>query len=118
MPILKPDIQRALRAAVRDAGIDNTEGNETVSELMDKKDMSMSQILDDLKDFIDTSTNEPLRLRAIETALKMKGALKDTAQSPIPSITILIQDQSGSSVNGVNPILVPRPSGLRPTSIQ
>lgn len=104
MPLIKPDIQRALRSA----GIDNTTGDESLSELMDKKDMSLSQILDDLSDFIKTSTNEPLRMRAIEMALKMKGALKEQAATALPTININIQDSQANVTSDINPILVPR----------
>ena len=66
MPILKPDIAKALRSA----GLSNETGEETLEQLMDKKGLTTSALLDDLKDFIETSTNEPLRLKAIETDLQ------------------------------------------------
>lgn len=101
MALLKPDIAKALRAA----NLTNETGDESISELMDKKGLTPSAILDDLNDFITTSTNEPLRLKAIELALKMKGMIKPDTAPPLPSITIIIKDDKAPAVD---PILIPR----------
>lgn len=65
-------------------------------------------VLEELRAIIsDPNTSSSTKLRAIETVLKMDGALKDTANTNIPPFIIMINDP-GSANNGPNPILFPR----------
>lgn len=65
-------------------------------------------VLEELRGIIsDPNTSSSTKLRAIETVLKMDGALKDTPNNNIPPFIIMINDP-GSASNGPNPILFPR----------
>ena len=100
MPILKPEIQ----AALREVGLSkSTEG--TLSERLDQVDLSISDSLQLLSDVAHGTDNGQLRLKAVETAFRLHGVLKDQ-QAPIPHVTIVINDPDGPK--GPNPILLPR----------
>lgn len=109
MPIIKPEIQKVLRTA----GLLNEQSSEdlSVEESLTQAGLDTASIASELSDLALRSNNEALRLRAIETALKIKGALKE--QTPvIPSFTIIIQGSTTdlSKTNGINPVLFPRQS--------
>lgn len=105
MPLIKPEVQRVLR----ESGLDKPERTGTVDEQLTLSGLSNEALADELSHLALNSTNEALRLRALETALKVRGALKE--QPPvIPSFTIVIQNSSPdlTKTGGVNPILFPR----------
>ena len=107
MPLLDPRIQNALN----EAGLGNTDKAESLTDRMDRKGLGMERLLENLAAIAETSQSDHLRMRAIENALKMHGALKDQA-APIPQISIVIKDPSmvaaTAESNGINPILLPR----------
>jgi hypothetical protein len=113
MPLIRPEIQQVLRqAGVLQEKKQTSSSENTLVEKLDAAGLSLEEILEELSTAAKTSGNESLRLRALETALKAHGALKETAPLP-PSFTIII-DNSGSTQQsstlplGVNPILLPR----------
>jgi hypothetical protein len=107
MPLIRPEIQQILRKA----GLQGPAPaqDQTLTEKLDASGLDLVSVLDELNTLAKSSGNEALRLRALETALKAHGALKDTAPA-VPSFTIIIQDgASGETTNPqVNPILLPR----------
>lgn len=108
MPLIKPEVQRILR----DAGLESTSKNKgTVDESLLEAGLSNEALADELTSLALSSNNESLRLRALETALKVRGALKEQAPA-LPSFTIVIQNSSPdlTKSGGVNPILFPRSS--------
>lgn len=108
MPIIKPEIQQALR----DAGLtDRAPSDElTIQEHLAQAGLSDAELAEELVELAKHSGNESLRLRALETAAKIKGALKEAPPS-IPSFTIILQSASSDSpVRATNPILFPRQS--------
>ena len=101
MPILKPQIQEALRAA----GLDSPKKAESsVSDSLDSAGLGLSETLETLEHLLVNGT-EASRLRAAELAVKLRGLLKEQS-APLPSITISIKDSFGQPVE--NPILLPR----------
>lgn len=112
MPIIKPEIQQVLRTA----GLLEPSAQEglTIEESLNQAGLDTSSIAEELSSLALHSNNESLRLRALETALKVKGALKDTPPA-IPSFTIVIQNSSSdlSSTKGASPIVFPRQSLLK-----
>lgn len=100
MPILKPEIQ----AALRHAGIGKVEGS-SVADMLNEADLSLWDSIQILADIARGSSQEGEKRRAIETAFKLHGVLKDTAPAP-PQVTIIINDPEGPK--GINPILLPR----------
>ena len=121
MPLIKPEIQNILRKAGLDTSKDSAEDSESASEKLTRAGLSLDEIALKLFDLADGSGNDALRLRALETGLKVHGALKDNNQIQIPSFNIIIQSapSSSSSVkeNPTNNILFPRQSLLSVDSI-
>lgn len=108
MPLIKPEIQNVLRAA----GLEREPSSGTLSDKLDLAGLSEDQICEELSQIATSSGNEAIRLRALELALKTKGALKETPPQ-IPSFTIVIQSASSQSPQSdpqVNPIFFPRTS--------
>lgn len=113
MPLMRPEVQ----AILRKVGLDKTNGaaaeEGSLAEKLSAAGLDLETVLSNLAEVANTSGNEALRLSATRDALKMHGALKESAnnQSTMPSFTIIINDKSGSDsvlVDGVNPILLPR----------
>ena len=107
MPLIKPEIQNLLRKA--GLAPEQSKIDQTLVEKLDCAGLDLDSVLEELNTLAKSSGNEALRLRALETALKAHGALKDSAPA-IPSFTIIIQDGASKSSEStqVNPILLPR----------
>ena|SRR6185436_17618152 len=101
MPILKPQIQQALR----EAGLDNSEKDKGTLESLNNAGLDLSTTLDTVKSIMTYGESDHTKLRAAELSLKAHGLMKDQS-SPAPSITIVINDPL--SKGGINPILLPR----------
>lgn len=99
MPILKPEIQ----AALREAGL--SRDSTTLTEKLDRADLSIDDAIIMLGD-IARGGDTAQRQRALDTILKLHGVLKETIQVPV--VTIVIHDSE--SPKGINPILIPRES--------
>lgn len=109
MPLIKPEIQKVLRAS----GLEREEAPEgTISEKLDRAGLSTTDIAEELTKIATSSGNETLRLRALETAMKAHGVLKDSASVQVPSFTVVIQHAGSGSENtkDLNQILFPRQS--------
>lgn len=106
MPLIKPEVQKVLK----EAGLLSSKTSTSVIEQLNDAGLTDESIAEGLSELAN-SRNETLRLRALETALKVKGALKDTPPV-VPSFTVVIQNSSHdlSKTEGVNPILFPRQS--------
>jgi hypothetical protein len=115
MPLIKPEVQKILREAglTKDSGGDYSE-DLTLEGHLTEAGLSSNAIAENLSNIALHSGNDNLRLRALETALKIKGALKEQV-TELPNFTIVIQNTSPNSqdlskTGGVNPILFPRQS--------
>jgi hypothetical protein len=110
MPLIKPEVQKILKQAglVKDQ---NTEIDRTINETLIDAGLSDENIAEELTSLALHSNNEGLRLRALETALKVKGALKETPPV-IPSFTVVINNSNKdlSNTAGLNPTVFPRQS--------
>lgn len=109
MPIIKPEVQKILRTA----GLLNESVAETttIETSLNNAGLDNTSMAEELTSLALRSQNESLRLRAIETALRVKGALKD-ATPQVPSFTIVINGANSdlSRTSGINPTLFPRQS--------
>lgn len=101
MPILKPQIQ----AALREAGLNHPEDSQDLTQSLNKNKLSLDDTLEVVSGIMQFGGTEQSRLRAAELTLKMHGTLKESGQSQ-PQITIVINDSK--SPGGINPILLPR----------
>ncbi len=112
MPIMSPEVQKLMRAA----GLTDRDKNESTSEdsigsKLERAGLGLDDVLLNLAQTANNSANEGLKVRANETALKLHGALKETAAAPASNFTIIINDPTYSpakSLEGVNPIFLPR----------
>jgi hypothetical protein len=116
VPLIRPEIQKVLREAGISQDRDTSEP-QTLTEKLDAAGLSLDNVLGQLSTVAETTGNEALRVRCLETALKAHGALKETAPA-IPSFTIVINDSSPSPQPSVNPILLPRQLLNNPSYIQ
>lgn len=113
MPVMRPEVQAILRkVGLGGSAADSAEPG-SLSEKLSAAGLDLERVLENLAEVANSSGNEALRLSATRDALKMHGALKESAnnQSTMPSFTIIINDKSGADsvlVDGVNPILLPR----------
>ncbi len=112
MPLIKPEIQKVLRqAGLEKERPELSADRSTLDSHLEQAGLDTQALAEELTGLALRSNNEALRLRALETVLKVKGALKEQPTA-IPSFTIVIQN-SGEDLNstgGVNPILFPRQS--------
>jgi len=116
MPLIKPEIQKILRAS----GLDVSEPSEapvgSISEKLDNAGLSKDELAEELSIIIKSSCNESLRLRAIESALKAHGVLKENQPITVPSFTVIIKnsaaasDETTTDTTNLNDILFPRAS--------
>lgn len=97
MPILKPEIQ----AALREAGL--SRDSTSISDKLNNADLSIDDAIIMLGD-IARGGDTAQRQRALDTILKLHGVLKENVQVPV--VTIVINDPDGPK--GINPILIPR----------
>lgn len=108
MPLIKPEIQKILRQA----GLEKdrrSKDDTTMEDRLNSAGLDSEAVAEELTALALRSNNEALRLRALETALKVKGALKEQP-TQVPTFTIVIQNSSKNldETQGVNPILFPR----------
>ena len=107
MPLIKPEVQKNLRAL----GLEKSdEDNSTIGEKLTRAGLGTEDIADELAHLAKNSANETLRLRALETAMKAHGVLKDAATVQVPSFNVIIQQVDGSNAFEANKILFPRTS--------
>ena len=113
MPIIRPEVQKVLRTAgLMEDKAQNPDA--TIIDQLNQVGLDDENIAKELSNLALNSNNEALKLRALETAMKARGTLKDAAPQ-IPSFTIIIQNSEQeprdfSATHGVNPILFPRQS--------
>lgn len=100
MPILKPEIQNALRAA----GLRGQQ-EASVVERLEAAGLGLDDALGRAADLIANSENDSVRRSMLSDVLRMHGALKEQPTT-VPQVTIVIQDSRATS--SINPILVPR----------
>jgi hypothetical protein len=102
LPLLKANIQEALRAA----GLAKPAGSAgTVEEQLNAAGLSNEEIFEEAAILMKAGTSDAVKLGAINSILKVKGLMKE-ASAPPPAITILIQGTGAQPA--VNPILLPR----------
>lgn len=79
-----------------------------LKRILNDNSLSLEEVIAQLSFTAHESRDETLKLRAIDTALKLHGAMNDE-QVKIPSITIVIQPKDSSlSPDPIPSILIPR----------
>lgn len=101
MPILTPEIKKVLKSVGLNQ--DKPEGS-SLEDSLDSAGLSLESTLNTVSHIMDHGDTDTIRLNAANTALKLRGLMKD-AGATVPSVTIVIRD-SGAPL--VNPILIPR----------
>lgn len=102
MPILKPDIQKALQLA----GLNKSDGSGTVAEKLDNAGLSIHEVFTELSGIMSRSDNDSVRLKAIEMVLRTHGVMKESNTPNVPVVNIIINDPKTET--SINPILIPR----------
>lgn len=110
MPLLKANIQDALRAA----GLSKSSASVTVEDQLVEAGLSNEEIFAEAETLMKRGSSDAVRLGAINSILKVKGLMKE-ASAPPPPITIVIQGTGPTP--GVNPILVPREISALPKEV-
>lgn len=81
------------------------ETKNSLSRLLEENNLSPQELLDNLSSMVRSGETDGIRMRAIETGLKLNGLLdKDNEKSEF-NVTIIIND---GEIGSVNPILIPR----------
>lgn len=120
MPLINPEIQKALRHAAEvtgDAAIggrtptSNIDGEPTeVEQHLQNAGMGLEEAVNELAHLAKNSGNEGLRLRAIEDTLKLHKVMKEDGAA-LPVINIIIMEAPGADkrvIEDVNRIFIPR----------
>jgi hypothetical protein len=76
-----------------------------LGKLLSKHNLTPDDALERLAGEMNDGANAGIRLRAVETALKLNGLLNSAEMAPDFHVTINILD---SEFSGMNPILIPR----------
>jgi hypothetical protein len=110
LPLLKANIQEALRAA----GLTKERSSAgTVEDQLEAAGLSNQEIFEEAAILMKAGTSDAVKLGAINSILKVKGLMKE-ASAPPPAITIVIQGTAAPSETGINPILLPRELNPKP----
>lgn len=96
------EVERLLRVA----DLKGVESKKDLKTLLKENNLDTSTALTVISDLAWNSSNDSLRFKAAELALKLNGDLKDDKGQTSLSVTILINDPS--MAGRTNPILVPR----------
>ena len=112
MPLINPEIQKALRAAGLGNDTTSTESGECspVETHLQNAGMGLEEAVNELAHLAKNSGSEALRLRAIEDTLKLHKVMKEDGPA-LPTINIMIMEAPGAdkrTVEGVNQIFLPR----------
>ena len=110
MPLIKPEVQKVLRAAGLLKESVPVGDETTVVDKLNGAGLSIDEVLEELANLALRSGNEGIRHRALQDTLKLHGALKESTPAA-PSFTIIIQPSGFSEspvIKDVNPILLPR----------
>ena len=110
-----PIIQHNVQAALREAGLvkDPNAKEESIEDILDSEGLTLRETISCLSDVVKCADTSASRKSAIDTALKLRGVLKEQVAPP-PSFNIVFTSPNdlpmGSSgeVPRLNPILVPR----------
>lgn len=110
MPLISPlpiDTTAVLREAQRISKPPkaNTK-KEDLQDLLDQNCIGSADVIDHLATIIRQGETEAIRLKALDTALKLNGLLQNDFQQIVPTVNIIINSAKEYSVN---PILIPRP---------
>lgn len=102
MPIISPDIQKALRQV----GMGKLASDTPLNERLEANNLSLDNALETLSEIMQGGdTNQ--KLRAVDTTLKLHKVLNDD-KVQMPVIQIQINDKFSAAQTSVNPILIPR----------
>lgn len=78
-----------------------------LTDLLESNSLGADRLIESLGSIAHNSENDSLRLRAIETGLKLnpetRAAMREADAKELPIVNIIIRDG-----NGMNPILIPR----------
>jgi hypothetical protein len=100
MPLLQ--VQQVKRA-LRESGI--SDKNE-IQKLLELEGLGPGEVISELASVMRGADNSATKMRALDTALKLNGLLKNDEGVLAPTVNIIIHD---SEFSGANPILIPRP---------
>lgn len=99
MPLLQ--VQQ-VKKALAESGV---RGSEDVKKLLEIEGLGPSEVIAELGSAMRSAENSHIKLKAIDTALKLNGLMHNNDGVSIPVVNIVIND---SEFSGQNPILIPR----------
>jgi hypothetical protein len=97
-----PKAAEKVQTLLKEAGLKGKK--KSVNDLLDEYDINTESAIELLSEIAKRGETDAIRLRAIDTALKLSGDLTETPQVPI--VNIIINDSEATFE--VNPILIPR----------
>lgn len=93
-------------AILKEAGIGPAEKN-NLREILEANFLGLDEVIQELSNVVHNDPKNELRLKGIDTALKLHKVMED--DKSVPSIVINIQAPGGAGVSvGIPDILIPR----------
>jgi hypothetical protein len=101
MPLINPT-KDFVKDLLRESNILDTK---SLDQLLKDNNLDIDNLLSELRMILDSEESSTIKLRAIETGLRLNKVLDNKDQgSTMPTFVINIQD----NITSVNPILIPR----------
>lgn len=113
MPLISHNVQ----AALREAGIvkDPNASSDSIESILDSEGLSLRETVAALADVVKGADTSASKKSAIDTALKLRGVLKEKDPAP-PTFNIVFSSPNDKPSDGeirINPILVPRSTSVQ-----
>lgn len=114
--IIKSIFSDAAKEVLKEAGLIKPEPSginekNRLSEILSESSLSLEQTIQQLGNIVHESRDESIKLRGIDTALKLHRVMTDDGVRPTPSIVINISSpgsQNGITEGRIPSILIPR----------
>jgi len=100
MALLNPN---QIKSVLRESGLSTKQ--EDVKKLLDVEGLGVSELITELGSVVRGADSSAMKLKGIETGLKLHGVLQRDDVVQVPQVTIIINDSEHSEIN---PILIPR----------
>lgn len=107
--LIKPQVQDPASAVLKEAGLLRSSSGDknALKEILNSNSLSLEEVIQQLSFTAHNARDETLQMKAVETALKLHGAMNEEAVK-IPQITIVIQPSGNPNEGPIPSIFIPR----------
>lgn len=103
--------------ALKEAGLIRTHSaadKNYLRELLDDNGLSLESVIAELSNVVRESPDQALKLRGIDTSLKLHRVMDDPDANKVPQVTIVIQASSNGGGGSIPSIFIPREISSEP----